>query len=361
MATIKDVAREASVSIATVSRVFNGAGVVREATARRVRDIAARLRYSPHGGARSLITSRTQTLGVLLPDLYGEFFSELIRGIDLAARQSGYHILISRSCEGRNEIEEAVRAMRGRVDGVLLMSPDLDAGSLLNVSHNLPVVLLCSPSKGHDVDSVNIQNCGGAREIVGHLIGLGHRRVAIIKGASGNYDAAERLRGYRLALREAGVTPERSLESHGEFTEAGGYAATVELLKVVPRPTAIFAANDSMAIGALSALRESRVRVPDDMAVVGFDDIPLARYMDPPLSSVRVPIAELGACAVGILVHAITHKNEHTRRRERVSTELVVRRSCGAACAERPPPLPGAGAMLESRPRAARRAIASTH
>ncbi len=338
MATIKDVAREASVSVATVSRVFNDAAVVREDTAKRIRDVAASLRYAPHNGARSLITSKTSTIGVLLPDLYGEFFSEVIRGIDLTARGSGYHLIISSSHNDKVEIEAAMRAMRGRVDGLLLMSPDIDANSLLNVPASLPVVLLCAPAKGHEVDSVIIQNFRGARDMVGHLISLGHRRIAIIKGALGNYDAAERLRGYHAALREADFMPDGSLECDGGFTEAGGYAATMELLAVKPCPTAIFAANDSMAIGALSALRDLGVRVPENMAVAGFDDIPLARYMDPPLSSVRVPISDLGARAVGMLLHGITHKNEHTRRRERVSTELVVRRSSGAPCDERPPP-----------------------
>lgn len=338
MPTIKDVARKASVSVATVSRVFSGAAVVREDTARRVRDVAASLRYAPHIGARSLITNRTHTLGVLLPDLYGEFFSELIHGIDLTARRTGYHILVSRSWEGRTEIEEAIRAMRGRVDGILLMSPDIDAESLLNLPPNLPVVLICSAATGPDIDSVNIQNFRGAREMVGHLTSLGHKRIAILKGAAGNYDAAERLRGYRTALREAGMTPERVLEREGHFTEDGGYAAALELLASTPRPTAVFAANDSMAIGALSALRESGVRVPDEMAVAGFDDIPLARYMDPPLSSVRVPIAELGARAVETLLNNITHKRSHTRTRERVSTELVIRQSTGAPTAGRPPP-----------------------
>ncbi len=338
MATIKDVAREASVSIATVSRVFNDTTVVRADTAQRIRDVAATLRYHPHGGARSLITNRTHTLGVLLPDLFGEFFSELIYGIDLTARREGFHILVSRSWEGRTEIEEAMRAMRGRVDGVLLMSPDIDADSLLNFPPTLPVVLLCSPAKGPDADSVIIENFRGARDMVNHLTSLGHSRIAMIKGASGNYDAAERLRGYRAAVRESGVMPDRGLEYDGDFTEASGYAATIEMLAVSPRPTAIFAANDSMAIGALSALRESGVRVPEDMAVAGFDDIPLARYMDPPLSSVRVPIADLGARAVETLLHAIAYKADHRSRRERVSTELVIRRSTGAPYAERPPP-----------------------
>jgi LacI family transcriptional regulator len=338
MATIKDVAREASVSVATVSRVFNGAAVVREETARRIREVAAALRYAPHSGARSLITNRTNTLGVLLPDLYGEFFSELIHGIDLTARKEGYHILVSRSWEGRSEIEEAMRAMRGRVDGMLLMSPDLHADSLLNVPPNLPVVLLCSPSRGQELDSVTIQNFQGAKEMVSHLIKVGHKRIAIIKGSIGNFDAAERLRGYRAALKEAGIANDPELERQGDFTEDGGFTAARELMSLRKRPTAVFAANDSMAIGALSAFKQMGVRTPEDMAIAGFDDIPLCRYMDPPLSSVRVHIADLGSKAVEVLLLGIRHKNDHVRRRERMSTEIVIRRSSGGEPAERPPP-----------------------
>jgi len=342
MVTIKDVAREAKVSVATVSRVLNGSGPVSDETMRRIREVAGRIRYVPHSGARSLITSRTDTLGVLLPDLYGEFFSEIIRGMDDTAQKNGFHLLISRAYADRHGIETAIRAMRGRVDGVVAMSPDLDAESLLNLPSTIPVVLLCSVPRGNEIDSLTIQNCRGAREMVSHLISLGHRRIAIIKGSARNYDAAERLRGYRLALRDAGISRDPSLERDGNFTEAAGYAAVQELLALEDRPTAIFAANDSMAIGALSALRESGVSVPDEVAVAGFDDIPLARYMDPPLSSVHVPICELGARAVDLLLHGIEHKNDHPRRRERVSTKIVIRRSTGAesgASAGRPPPI----------------------
>jgi LacI family transcriptional regulator len=339
MVTIKDVAREARVSVATVSRVLNGSGPVSAETQHRIKEVAGRLRYVPHGGARSLITSKTDTLGVLLPDLYGEFFSEVIRGMDETAQRHGFHLIISRSHATKHGIETAMRAMRGRVDGVVAMSPDLDGESLLNLPSTLPVVLLCSVSPGNELDSLTIDNCRGARSVVRHLISLGHKRIAIIKGAPRNYDAAERLRGYRLALKEAGLRPERALELEGGFTEAGGYAAALQVLEMDSPPTAIFAANDSMAIGALSALRESGVQIPEQMAVVGFDDIPLARYMDPPLSTVRVPICDLGARAVEMLLHGVSHKNGHPRRRERVSTELVIRQSCGAQSVERPPPL----------------------
>lgn len=339
MVTIKDVARAARVSVATVSRVLNGSGPVREETRRRIHEVAGRLHYAPHGGARSLITRRTDTLGVLLPDLYGEFFSEIIRGMDEAAQRHGFHLLISSSHADKDGIETAMRAMRGRVDGVVVMSPDLDADSLLNIPRSLPVVLLCSDAKRSDCDSLTIDNCRGARAMVRHLMGLGHERIGIIKGAARNYDAAERLRGYRLALREQSIQIIPDAEVDGGFTEEGGYAAALTLLAIELPLTAIFAANDAMAIGALSALRESGVQVGEDVALAGFDDIPLARYMDPPLSSVHVPIERLGGRAIEMLVHGIAHENDHDRVRERVTTELVIRRSCGAARAERSPPV----------------------
>jgi LacI family transcriptional regulator len=152
MVTIKDVAREAKMSVATVSRVLNDSGPVSDETKRLIREVAGRMRYVPHSGARSLITSKTETLGVLLPDLYGEFFSEVIRGMDDTAQRNGFHLLISRAYADRHGIETAIRAMRGRVDGVVAMSPDLDANSLLNLPSTIPVVLLCSVSRGNEID-----------------------------------------------------------------------------------------------------------------------------------------------------------------------------------------------------------------
>jgi len=340
MATIKDVAREAGVSVATVSRVFNESGPVSEDTRRRIREVATRLQYTPHAGARSLITSKTSTIGVLLPDLYGEFFSEVIRGMDQTAQRHGYHLLVSGSHDAKDEIEAALVAMRGRVDGVIAMSPHLDPPALIaNVPPSLPVVLLNCPVDGDDYDALTIENRSGAYAMVRHLADLGHRAIAIIGGAEGNYDASERLAGYRDAMRDLGLERRAEWEVPGDFTEASGYRAIAPLLALADRPAAIFAANDAMAIGALSALREAGLRVPDDIAVAGFDDIPLARYMSPPLSSVHVAIAELGARGVETLLHAIDSKNTHTRAHQRLPTALVIRRSCGArAEVERPPP-----------------------
>ncbi|MBX6366113.1 MAG: LacI family DNA-binding transcriptional regulator, partial [Gemmatimonadetes bacterium] len=222
-ATIKDVARAAGVSVATVSRVLNESGPVREETRRRVWEVASSLRYVPNETARSLITRSTRTLGVVLPDLHGEFFSEVIRGIDQRAQRERYHLLVSGSHNEREEIEAALRAMRRRVDGLVLMSPDIDAAGLeANLPHDLPVVLLNCAIRATAVPTITIDNFGGATAMVRHLLSLGHRRIGFIGGPPGNYDAAERLRGYRETMRAAGLDPS-AWEEVGDFTESGGH------------------------------------------------------------------------------------------------------------------------------------------
>lgn len=331
-ASIKEVALKAGVSVATVSRVINGTGPVAAETRRRIQEAIDKLRYVPHGAARSLITNQTDTVGVLLPDLYGEFFSEVIRGIDLAARRNAYHVLVSGFHSDRAEIEAVLRALRGRVDGLIVLSPDVDAQTLQrNLPETLPVMLLNTPVDGSSFDSIQIDNYGGAYAMVRHLAGLGHRQIALIRGPKENVDAQERLRGYREALRSLGLEPSPVLEIEGDFSEDSGYRAGRHFLKLKPRPTAVFAANDSMAIGCLFALREAGAQVPDDVALAGFDDIPIARYLTPSLSSVHVPIAELGMRAMDRLLQAVDSKNEHERRQETVPTTLVVRDSCGGA------------------------------
>ncbi len=331
-ATIKEVAREAGVSVATVSRVFNEKGPVRDETRLRIQEVARRMGYAPHAMARSLITKKTGTLGVLLPDLYGEFFSEVIRGVDLAARRDGYHILVSSSHSDRSEVEAVLRALRGRIDGLIVMSPEADARALeANLPDSLPIVLLNCRVEGTAFDSINIDNYGGALAMIRHLAGLGHRRIAHVKGAPGNNDALERLHGYRDAMQppfyEQGT---EDLEVEGDFNEESGYRAGGEILRMQPRPTAVFAANDAMAVGLLSALQEAGLRVPEDIAVAGFDDIPIARFLTPPLTTVRLAITELGDLAVQRLLQALSRGEDRERQHEVLPTTLVVRGSCGA-------------------------------
>jgi LacI family transcriptional regulator len=330
--TIKQVAREAGVSIATVSRVLNGTGPVREETRRRVLEVSDRLRYVPHIAARSLITHRTQTVGVLLPDLYGEFYSELIRGIDSSARGHGYQLLLAGSHGSGSDLEAALRATRGRVDGLIVMSPDVSARKLqANLPAELPVVLLNSPVDRPPHQVLRVDNHGGASSMVRHLASLGHRRIGFVKGPAHNLDARERLRGFREALREVRGDASPSLIIEGDFTEDAGHRAGRRLLELARRPTAVFAANDAMAIGLLSALSDAGVRVPQEISVAGFDDIPLARFTSPPLTSVRVPILELGSRALELLLARLSEGGRRGERLEVLPTALVARGSTGVA------------------------------
>lgn len=327
--TIKDVAREARVSVASVSRALNGHASMADGTRDRILGAAERLRYVPHQSARSLITRRTHTVGALLPDLHGEFFSELIRGIDLAARARGLHLLVSGSHGDASEVAAASRAMRGRVDGMIVMSPHADApfdGE--DLPHDVPVVLLNTPETTSRHAALNIDNFGGAYAMVRHLIARGHRRIALIAGPERNFDAAERLRGYQQAMAKyAPMIPPQVLP--GDFTEEAGYAAGKRLLGQKVRPQAMFAANDMMAVGCLYALNEGGVRVPQDIAVAGFDDIPIARFVAPPLTTVRVRIADLGREALDVLARQLEDPESVRPCAQTLGCEIIVRGSCG--------------------------------
>ena len=326
--TMKDVAREAHVSIATVSRAFNGGDSITDSTRERILDIAKKLRFVPHSGARSLITRRTETIGVLLPDLFGEFFSEIIRGIDQAARVRKLHLLVSSSHGDSAEAAAAIRAMRGRVDGLLIMSPHVDAEFLAdNLPHDLPTVLMNTRVDGSTHASFTVDNHGGAFAMVRHLIGRGHTRIALIAGPENNFEAQERLRGYQDALREH-LSGSAELVLPGNFTEESGWRAGNQIMVLAKRPTAIFAANDMMAIGCLFALSEAGIKVPDDIALAGYDDIPIARFITPPLTTVRVRIAELGSLALERLALAIDNPDRISTSPQTLRCELVVRNSC---------------------------------
>ena len=329
--TIKDVAREAKVSVASVSRALNGNGGVTAATEQRIRDVAARLRYVPHGAARSLITRRTHTIGALLPDLHGEFFSELIRGIDLEARSHGLHLLVSSSHDGADDAAAALRAMQGRVDGiVILSSPGVDAEFLeANLPDGLPSVLLNSDVKSGSAAVLNIDNFAGTYAMVRHLVGLGHAGIAFVTGPKDNFDARQREAGFRAAMaRLAPGEPLRVVS--GNFSESSGYLAGRELLAAKTRPQAVFAANDMMAVGCLQAFKEAGLDVPGDIALAGFDDIPIARYVTPPLSTVRVRIAELGKNAMDLLADLMDRPGSSAASVHTLGCDIVVRDSCGA-------------------------------
>jgi LacI family transcriptional regulator len=333
--SIYEVARHAGVSVATVSRVLNGKGPVRPQTRLQVMTAVAALGYVPHSAARSLSTRRTMVIGVVLPDMHGAFFSELVRGIDRAARGAGYHLLVSGSHSDPEEAAAALQALHGRVDGLILMTPGLEVASLrASLPRRGPVVLL-NDDGGHDRhDSLRIDNRQGARLAVAYLLDLGHRSIAFLAGPAANTDAAERLLGYREALAAAGIAADERLELLGDFTEESGMRCAARLALLRPRPTAVFAANDAMAIGCLAGLRERGLAVPADVSLVGFDDVPIARYLTPALTTVHVPIAELGRRAMRCVLDAIEQGSTRPITRAVIAPTLAIRASAAAPAAE---------------------------
>jgi LacI family transcriptional regulator len=329
--TMRDVASAAGVSVATVSRVLNGSGSVTSFTRHNVQQAVARLAYVPDNAARSLSTRNTRCIGMLLPDLYGEFFSELIRGVDRAVRARGLHLLLSCSHGDAAEARAALEALRGRVDGMLIMSPHVD-GKVLSTSvpSSVPTVLMNTHVDANRYSTISIDNAGGAGALMRHLVGRGHRGIAHIAGPEDNVDAKGRLSAYLHSLAELlpGATPQ---VLRGDFTEESGYRAGRQLVSLSERPDAVFAANDMMAIGCLFALSEAGIVVPDEIALAGFDDVPIARFVSPPLTTVRIRIAELGELALERLVTAIEAGEQDKVTRQTLRTELVVRSSCSRA------------------------------
>jgi len=297
-ATIRDVARRAQLSVATVSRALNGFENVSEQARERIAAAVEELGYVPHAGARSLSLARNNAIGVVLPDLHGEFFSEIVRGMDREASRRGYLLLLSNLHAGGAQAAQALRAMRGRVDGLVVMAPHLPAHELgTALPKGLPSILINTREDSGQHPSIHLDNAGGVRAVVDHLASLGRKRLVHIAGPATNIDAQERESAFRAAVSDHGLS---GVVVVGDFEMESGEAAIRELLKDGSEFDAIVAANDNMAIGALEALRAAGKTVPADVAVVGFDDIPLARHLG--ITTVRVRIAELGERALQRLV-----------------------------------------------------------
>jgi LacI family transcriptional regulator len=321
-ATIRDVARRAQVSIASVSRALNGLGNVRQETRDRVIAAATELGYVPHAGARSLSLARAHAVGVVLPDLHGEFFSEFVRGMDREASKRGYVLLLSNIHDESEQAANALRAMRGRVDGLIVMAPHLSAEMLrAALPTTLPSLFINGPEEIDDRPTLRLDNVGAMDAMVTHLIANGHRRIVHVAGPEGNVDARERVQGYRAAMRRHApdVVP---VVLAGDFSEEAGEAAVRTILDSGIPCDAVFAGNDMMAIGCLQALQVAAIDVPGAIAVAGFDDVPLARYLG--ITTMRVGIAELGARAIERLI-GMLEGGPADDRAERHNAELVVR------------------------------------
>ena len=326
--SIRQVARHAGVSVATISRVLNGKGPVRDETRALVLAAVAELGYVPHNAARALSTRRTLCLGIVLPDLHGEFFSEIVRGMDREASRLGYLLLLSNFHPDTDQAALGLRAMRGRVDGLLVMAPHVTPEALEKaLPSGLPALLINCPGEALDRPSLRLDNVDGAEAVVRHLAGQGRKRIAHIAGPEGNLDAQERRQGYLKAMAEHAPNVEpRIIE--GNFTEEAGEAAAAILAGERGEHDAVFAGNDMMAIGCLQGLKAAGIAVPGEIAVAGFDDVPLARYLG--LTTVRVRIAELGARAIDRLVGRLNGGEERIAN-ELHTPELVVRATSAGA------------------------------
>ncbi|MFF9506476.1 LacI family DNA-binding transcriptional regulator [Streptomyces sp. NPDC014724] len=344
--TVYDVAERSGVSIATVSRVYRTPDSVRAQTRERVLEAARQLGYVPSGNARGLASRTTGVLGLCFPDMADPdaeadaeadsdaddavmlYSDQIIRGMERAARRHGYALLIAASLEGR---PESVAKVAGRVDGFAVLARTVPTEDLEVISRRLPVVMLAGPREIDHLDHIVVANADGERELARHLIeDHGLRRLAFVGGEADSPDAEARFLGFQEACRDAGlpVPDEPDLRAEPMTQAEGARAAEALLDRPGERPEGVLFANDQMAVGALRALERRGVRVPEDVAVTGFDGIPLSRIVRPPLTTVRQPIRQLGEQAVELLVQRLGNSG-----REPVSLMLpvsVIRRaSCG--------------------------------
>ncbi|MDB6001295.1 MAG: LacI family transcriptional regulator [Rhizobacter sp.] len=334
MSTIRDVALLAGVSITTVSHVVNNTRRVSADRSARVQAAIAQLGYQPNAVARSLRVNETRMFGMIVPDNSNPYFAEIARSIEDASFEFGYSVILCNSDEDAFKERAYLELLvEKRVDGIAFVATGNHADGLDAIAaRGLPVVLVDRDVDSDAWDSVLVHNYKGGREAVAHLIQLGHRHIGCISGPRGLGPSGERVRGYRAALRAADIAADPARIVEGDFHAEGGYHSMRELLRRDPAISAVFACNDMMAVGALRALGEQGLRTPQDVALVGFDDIALASYTQPALTTIAQPYQEIGRRVTQLLVD---RANGGTAAPERIRLEprLVVRASCGAALA----------------------------
>lgn len=329
---IHELAKLAGVSIATVSRAFNNSRSIKDETKNKILRIADEIDYKPSPIARGLSTSMTDTIGVILPDLSGEFFTDIIHGIDEEAHRWNKFIIVASSHSQRNAVETLIEFMSsGRVDGVIMMAPQIhkEVPEIITKSKR-PVVLINALNDIDKAISISIDNYHGTVANVDHLIEHGYTKIAILKGPKDNCDAEERYLGYCDSMAKHGLERNPGWEVNGDFSVRSGYYGFLRLMTLADKPRAVFAANDMMALGIYEAAKVMRVKIPDDIAVTGFDDIYLSRLLSPRLTTVHAPIEELGSKAVRYLLKVIDGEvNPHDAYHEKLSTGLIIGGSCG--------------------------------
>lgn len=330
-ASIEDVAKKANVSISTVSRVLNRRNVVNAETRKRVEAAIAELGYRPNVFARGLMLRKSNVLGLVLPDLHGEFYSEIIRGANLKTRELGYHLLVS-SVTADDDGQDVLSAVgtQGLVDGIVVMVTEMSSrirSSLTNAS--MPLVILDGDIQGGKHDTVAIDHQSGAESLMRHLVeSHPESRIVFIGGHETNLDTLDRLNAYRKVLAQIGRPPSDDVVHLDYSYETAFQYATDRVLGWAGERAVVFAANDEMAAGVIDAAIAATLSVPGDLPVVGFDDTRIAQLTRPRLTTVHVPMSEMGATAIDLLCKRLS---EADRPSERVTlpTNLVVRESCG--------------------------------
>ncbi|MEW6028953.1 MAG: LacI family DNA-binding transcriptional regulator [Chloroflexota bacterium] len=334
--TLEDIAKQAGVSRSTVSRVVNGYPNVRDGVRKRVLEVIHNTGYHPNAAARTLASQRSWTLGLVLPHSVSFFFTDpyyphLTKGIAQACNQYNYTLALF--LVGTKEDEEKIFprvSRKGLLDGVLVQAGHHGDQQIIGllVDSKMPLVVAGRPFRSDNVSYIDIDNVNASHNAVRHLIQIGYRRIGTIAGPVHSTVGLDRKEGYLKALKERGREVDESLIVEGDFTETGGYYAMQKLLPA--KPDAVFAASDIMAIGAMRAAREAGLRIPKDIAFVGFDDLPIATLSDIQLTTVRQPVIQFGIKAVELLLDLIEN-GLHPPRRIIMDTELIIRDSCGAA------------------------------
>jgi LacI family transcriptional regulator len=326
--TIIDVANEAGVSVGTASRVINNDVHVAPETRERVSDVMLRLGFVPNRQARSLAGGKTDTIGVLVPDLGTSYIGEIMHGIDaeLALNQLDL-MLFTTHRTATKEANYVANMVKGMVDGLLVVLPRNPAdytGSLTR--RNFPFVLIDHQGNSDPCPAVGATNWQGAYDATEYLIKLGHRRIGFITGSMDLGAATERLAGYNSALRDQHIPQDPALIYEGTFFQPDGYAGTCALLDLENPPTAIFASNDAMAMGAIDAVRGRDLHIPENISIIGFDDVPQSALVRPTLTTVRQPLEEMGRIATQMLLERLKNPEQEIQRIE-LPTQLIIRDS----------------------------------
>lgn len=332
MTTIREVAKRAGVAPITVSRVLNKSGYFSQEIKDRVEAAAAELHYVPNMLARSLRSNRTQTLGLVLSDITNPFWTTVARGVEDAASQQGFNVILCNTDEKESKQAEYLAVLlRKRVDGILLVPARSTPEAVKTIQkQGVQVVVMDRRVPGAEVDVVRGSSTQGAAELVDYLLRLGHRRIAILSGPENVSTAEERVNGCKQAFKAAHA-PETDMKViYGEFTIESGYAMAQQAVALTPRPTALFAANNFIAIGTLKALHDLGLRVPEDVSIVSFDDLPISLVVEPFLTVSAQPAYQMGQRATELLLQRIFAPETTSGQEVVLPTQLIVRQSCRA-------------------------------